>query len=180
LLSFQHWQIRGALFSFYPSTSSSVTATLINNLIERSSLGLGHSYYSQNTPFSVSLYNNLFRNGSLHLTYDSGTYNPYWYVRDNLFDGTSQSPSGNAWSTYIQRGYNGFISGTTNSLNGGATDKTGLTADYQTGPLGPFYYPTGGGSVEPDKPDQSREPHRLQCRLVSLHQHPRPGQGWHQ
>jgi hypothetical protein len=147
LLSFQHCQIRGGAFSLWPSTSSGVTATLINNLIERSSLSLAHSYYSQNTPFYVSLYNNLFRNGSLHLTYDSGTSNPYWYVRDNLFDGTSQSPSGNAWSTYILRGYNGFMSGTTNSLNGGGTDKTGLTADYQTAPQARFYYPASGGSL---------------------------------
>jgi hypothetical protein len=147
LFSFQHGQLRGATLSCYPSTSSSVTATLLNNLIERTTLSFGHSYYSQNTPFYVSLYNNLFRNGSLYLTYDSGTSNPYWYVRDNLFDGASQHPGGNAWSNYIQRGYNGFISGTTNSLNGGATDKTGLTADYQTGPLGPFYYPASGGSL---------------------------------
>jgi hypothetical protein len=145
LFSFQHGQLRGAILSCYPSTSSIVTATLLNNLVERTTLSFGHSYYSQNTLFYVSLYNNLFRNGSLHLTYDTGTYNPSWYVRDNLFDGTSQSPSGNAWNTYILRGYNGFISGTSNSL-GGSNNVTGLTADYQIGPLGPFYYPTGGGA----------------------------------
>jgi hypothetical protein len=146
LLSFQHCQIRGATLGLWPSTSSTVTATLLNNRLERSSLSFAHSYYSQNTPFYVSLYNNLFRNGFLYLNYDSGTYNPYWYVRDNLFDGTSQYLSGNAWGTYIQRGYNGFISGTTNSL-GGSNNKTGLTADYQTGPLGPFYYPASGANL---------------------------------
>jgi hypothetical protein len=41
-------------------------------------------------------------------------------------------------------GYNGFTAGTTDSYYDGHADITGLTADYQSGPLGDFYYPSSG------------------------------------
>jgi hypothetical protein len=130
------------LASLWPSDTSSETILLRNNLIERGYFGLKKSYYSQNTPLSVSLYNNLFRGGTLDLLYDSGTSNPTWYVRDNLFDGCAATLGGTAVG-YVTRSHNGFTIGTGTGL-GGASNKTGLTPDYQAGPLGRFYYPSSG------------------------------------
>jgi hypothetical protein len=130
------------LTSLWPVDSSSETILLRNNLIERGYFGLKKSYYSQNTPLSVSLYNNLFRGGTLDLLYDSGTSNPTWYVRDNLFDGCAATLGGTAVG-YVTRSHNGFTIGTGTGL-GGASNKTGLTPDYQAGPLGRFYYPSSG------------------------------------
>ena len=40
----------------------------------------------------------------------------------------------------------GFTTGATNSF-GGANNKTNLAADFQTGPLGDYYYPASGGGL---------------------------------
>ncbi len=94
---------------------------------------------------TLSCYNNLFKQGSLGLTFQTGAVSqPHWYVKDNLFDGASQSLSVDSYGNgLLSRSNNGFTSGTANSL-GGAYNLTDLTADYQTGPLGSFYYPSSG------------------------------------
>ncbi len=90
-------------------------------------------------------YNNLFKGGSLGITFQTGAVSqPHWYVKDNLFDGANQSLSVDSHGNgLLSRSNNGSTSGTTDST-GGASDPTGLTADYQTGPLGSFYYPSSG------------------------------------
>lgn len=138
-------QSRNVGFTFWPVDSYSETVTLRNNLFERAALSVNHSYYSANTPLTFNAYNNLFWRGSLAVAYDSGTYNYYFYIKDNLFDGTAQTLSGGA-TGYVTRSNNGFISGTANTFNG-TGDKTGLNTDYQgNGAWGYRYYPASGAS----------------------------------
>jgi hypothetical protein len=61
-----------------------------------------------------------------------------WAVHDNLFD--TVTIQGGVVST---NSYNGYYN--TTALSGGY-NQTLTTADYQTGPLGAFYYPTNGAS----------------------------------
>jgi hypothetical protein len=151
-LSFRDCWLRNGTFSLYPATATAVTATMTNSLVDRCQLGFGHSGVSVNTPFTVVLYNNLFLNNpssatpgtppGLALTYATGSSNPNWQVSDDLFAGAEQTLSGSGTNSVL-RSYNGFTSGTTNSL-GGSNNKTGLTADFVSGPLGGNYYPTSG------------------------------------
>jgi hypothetical protein len=126
------------------------TVGLTNNLFERCNLSFTHgasgaSSYTNN--ITVYMYNNLCRNGTVSWTYYGGTLNPYWQVRDNLFDKPSLTYTyDQGGSGKVQASNNGFISGTSNPL-GGSGNKTGLLADYQTGSLGFYYYPTNGGNL---------------------------------
>jgi hypothetical protein len=138
--SFRDCQLRGCMLSLNPTTSgSSLNVALNNNFVEYTTL----SFVKVGTvPMAVDLYNNLFRNSSVSLNYSTSA-NPTWHAQDNLFDGTGQTVSGS--TAYLVASYNGYISGTSNSL-GGSNNKTGLNSDYQTGPLGTFYYPSSGSS----------------------------------
>lgn len=138
-------QVRNVGFSFWPADSYSETATLRNNLFERCALAFNKSGANVNTPLTVNAYNNLFWRGSLSVTYDSGTSNPTWAVKDNLFDGATQTLTGTS-SASVTRSNNGFISGTANTFNG-TGDKTGLSTDYQSnGSWGNRYYPATGAA----------------------------------
>ncbi|MFM7216295.1 MAG: hypothetical protein ACKO3H_15600 [Verrucomicrobiota bacterium] len=131
--------------NLWPIDSSSSAVVLRNNLFERATVSVNHSYYSYNTPLTFSAYNNLFWRGALQVAYDSGTSNPTWVIKDNLFDGTSQTLSGNSTAS-VTRSNNGFTSGTTNTYVGSG-DKTGLSIDYQTNAVwGVRYYPASGGA----------------------------------
>jgi hypothetical protein len=132
--------LRGSYCSLIPYTTATVRIGLTNNLIERSWLTFSKIYYSQNAVMWVSLYNNLFRDGLVGLTYEYGSSNPPWYVKDNLFDKTSQNLNGVSWSSYIYRSDNGFTVGTVNSL-AGSGDITDRATDFVSGPLGDYYYP---------------------------------------
>ena len=133
-----HSQLRGINVSFNDSTYSGAVYALTNNLMERSSFSWKQGdYYS---PFTLYLYNNLFHNGTNSFT--TTTNSPAWTVKDNLFDCDSVTKSGSPTFTVSN---NGYRSGLT-SL-GGSGNKTGLVPDYQTGPLGNFYYPTNGSST---------------------------------
>ena len=74
------------------------------------------------------------------MTYSTGTSNPGWQVRDNLFDKVSQSLTGTGAGS-VGLSNNGFTTGTTRSLVG-TLDQTGFTVAYQTGDLGNFYLPS--------------------------------------
>jgi hypothetical protein len=140
--------LRCADFSANPSSNLvTVASAMTNNVIERGTFSFYHSYGSQGSYHVVSLYNNLFSRSTLNLSFDPGTgYIPTWRAQDNLFDGASPSGSGTGYATYVTVGYNGFTSGTSNGL-GGNNNKTGLTADFVTGSLGAFYYPTNGSGL---------------------------------
>jgi hypothetical protein len=137
-------QFRNAgLPSLWPTDTSAETVTLRNNLFERAALSVNKSYTSQNTPLTLEARNNLFWRGTLSVAYDNGTYNYYWNVKDNLFDGSSQTLGGGA-TGYVSRMTNGFTSGTTVTF-AGTGDKTGLSTDYQNnGAWGNRYYPASG------------------------------------
>ncbi|HAB17654.1 MAG TPA: hypothetical protein PLX89_04110 [Verrucomicrobiota bacterium] len=132
------------LTSLWPGDSRSATVTLRNNLFERSVLSINKSYTSQNTPLTLAGNNNLFWRGSFSVTYDSGSINPAWTLKDNLFDGTIQTLTGSGTINVI-RSNNGFTTGTTTTFSG-SNDKTGLSTDYQAnGSWGNRYYPAAGG-----------------------------------
>jgi len=133
-----HSQLRGITESF---TGVFVTGTVVaftNNLLERSTVSWTQGDFYN--PFTLYLYNNLFHNGTVSFT--TATNNPAWTVKDNLFDCDSVTKSGSPTFTVSN---NGYRSGLT-SL-GGSNNKTGLIMDYQTGPLGNFYYPTNGTNL---------------------------------
>jgi hypothetical protein len=128
-----------------PDTAQSqISFNLTNNIVERSWLTIKKISGSNNPPLTFHAYNNLFRGGELELEYISAGSNPAWRIHDNLFHACPQTLSGNGTGN-VQRSHNGFISGTSNSL-GGSSNKTGLTANYLSGPLGGYYYPTSGGT----------------------------------
>jgi hypothetical protein len=145
-LSFRDCRLRGCQIALAPSGPASVfSVALTNNLVEYSALTFTKG---ADVPMAVSVFNNLLRGGSggdatFRLNYSAGA-DQNWYVRDNLFDGTPQTITGSA--SFLIVAYNGFISGTVNSL-GGTDAKTGLTAAYLNGPLGEYYYPASGAST---------------------------------
>ena len=138
--------LASSISSLDPGNLSLVALT--NNLLERCSLYFqnalsGANPYSNN--LQVILRNNLFWQGALSLNYYVGPVNPTWQVQDDLFDLCGTTFWTDYGSGYVTRSYNGFTTNTVNAL-GGSSNKTNLVADYQTGPLGPYYYPTNGGS----------------------------------
>lgn len=144
-MTLEFCQARNVGCNLWPSDTSTETVTLRNNLFERSPLSVNHSSSSVNTPLTLDAYNNLFWRGSLQSTYDSGTVNNTWYVRDNLFDGTTQTLNGTSTAS-VSRSNNGFTSGTSNTYNGSG-DRTGLVTDYQSnGNWGYRYYPATGSA----------------------------------
>jgi hypothetical protein len=146
VLSYQDCVLRGGSLDLQPASSSAVLVALTNNLLERCSVWIHKYYYSQNTPMAAHLYHNLFRGGSLSLGYYSGSGMQSWNVKDNLFDGATQSFSYDSYgNSMVQRSHNGFITNTA-TIFGGTGSRTNLVADFQGGPLGRFYYPATGGS----------------------------------
>jgi hypothetical protein len=140
-------QLRGVYLNLFANYAGPMTVALTNNLIQRGNLTWYQENISGYYAFTLNLYNNLFRQGSVSFSYKhNGTT---WTVKDNLFDPDTLSNS----STYsLAAGYNGYRSGLT-SL-GGSGNKTGLTMDYQSGPaanwfgvLGGFYYPASGTNL---------------------------------
>jgi hypothetical protein len=81
----------------------------------------------------------------LTLTYYLDGFNNLWEIYDNLFDGATISLSGTGTTNYINHAYNGFTAGTSNPFGSG--NITGLQPDYQSGPLGNYYYPTNGTNL---------------------------------
>jgi len=138
-LAIVHSQLRGIYESF--PDQANATGTIFawtNNLMERCAFSFTQS--DMYHPFTLYLYNNLFHNGTE--SFGTTSNSPAWTVRDNLFDCDSVTKSGGPTFTVSN---NGYRSGLT-SL-GGSNNKTGLVPDYQTGPLGNFYYPTTGSST---------------------------------
>ncbi len=131
-LALSHCQLRGVHLDITYAGSDNQTVALTNNLFEGCALSFmdlaGFGTYT------LSARNNLFRGG--RVTFDNQDAFNTWTIKDNLFDCDVAS----ATNTFTASN-NGFRSGLTTF---GTSAKSGLVPDYQTGPLGRYYYPTGG------------------------------------
>jgi hypothetical protein len=139
-LAISHSQLRG-LSQVFRSFASSSTIAFTDNVIESSALTFeqGVNFYTFQ-PFPLTVYNNLFREGSQTFNYKTNTST--WTVKDNLFD---SGTLGNGSLYSFSADYNGYTAGLT-SL-GGTHNKTNLATDYLTGPLGKYYYPVSGTNL---------------------------------
>ena len=126
--AFSHCQFHGGKLSF-----GNPAFTLTNSLIERANTSI-----SDSVAMSPTIRNCLFYGGQLSVSKEFGGT---WTFRDNLFDGVAIVQPGKS----VDAAYNGFTTNTVNAL-GGSSNTTNLVANYQTGPLGFYYYPTNGGS----------------------------------
>jgi hypothetical protein len=112
---------------------------LTNNLMDRIVLW-AWEYGVGGNPVQFFAYNNLFYGGSAYLDYTNSAVS--WAVYDNLFDNVALTRVG---STFLTNGNNGYIA--TTALAGGSGNVTVAAGDYQSGPLGRFYYPTSGTNL---------------------------------
>ena len=149
IITLKNCWLRGVAFSigsYQANGFAGSGVTLQNNLMERSTVTLYNGYlymggnnYLQN-PLGVALYNNLFWHGSLNLSYynSHATYAVQWTIKDNLFDTTSFSFSGDGSYAYVSVSNNGYYQ--TSDALPGANDLNPITSlTYAAGPLGPWY-----------------------------------------
>jgi hypothetical protein len=133
--------LRNAHQSINPySTATTIPFELRNTLVERSSLLLDQWYGSAYYALSASFYNNLLRDSAVTLKYGATSYSFGLY--DNVFESCALSETGSA-ATY--NGDNAYKS--TTALAGGSGNITLAAMDWQSGPLGPYYYPTSGTNL---------------------------------
>ena len=139
---------------YYQDCTNTMPVTLQNNLFARCTLSLyngwdydGGGVNHITVPLAANLYNNLFRRGTLTLTYKDrwATIHPAWAIQDNLFDNTTISfTTDGSYLTYVACSNNGFYNTSTSQLQG--TNNVVLTnLTYAAGPLGPWYI----GSASP-------------------------------
>jgi hypothetical protein len=91
------------------------------------------------------LRNNQFLNGTVGLTYFN-TNNNVWRLYDNLFDSVSLSVSSSSTNIAPLNGNNGYYSTPILPASSGS-NVTLASVDYQTGPLGKYYYPGSGTNL---------------------------------
>jgi hypothetical protein len=115
-------------------SNATVSIDFSNNLFEYGSLVFSQTN-STYFPFTLNFRNNLLHGGILDMGYNST--NTVWTCTDNLFE--SATTTTGAFSFNLSN--NGYYA--TTSL-GGSSNITLLTLDFQTGPLGRYYYPTNG------------------------------------
>ena len=128
------WNQRFSTYAY----SSGLSLTWENNRWHRASVDLYQEALPGYTSFTLNAHNNLWIAGAV--TLNSGI-NGTWTLRDNLFDGSTNSqPGGTSW-TASNNGYRGA------SSFGGSNNRTPSLADYQNGPLGTNYYPTSGANL---------------------------------
>lgn len=112
---------------------------MTNNLIER-----GYFSPSQTvggSPLAVYLWNNLFTKATATLM--NYTNNAQWAVYNNFFD----THSYNYGSVNFPNGTNAFYASSIIPGSSGGDITLSLAPEYQTGPLGSFYYPTSGTNL---------------------------------
>lgn len=131
-------QLRGACVDIYSTSGTGMTVALNNNLAQDCSLSFYQIATSGYYAFTLTCYNNLFLNGNV--VFNNQISSPAWTARDNLFDGVSVGTGLYA----ITASHNAYRNAT--SL-GGTNNLTLAACDYQTGPLGQFYYPTSGANL---------------------------------
>jgi hypothetical protein len=122
--------IRGAFLPMGGLANGKPTIRFTNNIFDRCQITLTRWAYD----FPLVLLNNLFRGGATSTTLYSPAY--YWSLANNLFTGVtltwSGAPPPNICTAYHQT--------TALPSNPGPIYTIG-TADFQTGPLGSYYYP---------------------------------------
>jgi hypothetical protein len=128
--------------------ASSITVTLTNNLFNRCATTF-YRYYNNPAALNLVQYNNLYHGGTLKLEHDAGytgdTNPPTWTIRDNLFEGVAINYFYST-SAYVVNDHNGYFNATPLS-NSGGSDVSRTNADFQSGPLGRWYYPTTGTNL---------------------------------
>ncbi len=125
----------GSTYQQIANASGSVSPGiyLTNNIWWRPNLLVRNDSGGSGFPMALEVRNNLFISGALtftRLTHASAVYN----VKDNLFDACTITASASG----IGNGNNGYRS--TTPMSGGTSDIALTTTDYQTGPLGAYYY----------------------------------------
>ncbi len=132
-------------YTYSSATSATATVGLTNNFADRAVLNITQGFSGTPYPVNFDLRNNLFLNGSVTLTYY--TTNSYvWSLRDNLFDGVALTVSSSSTNIAPLNSNNGYHNITNLPASTGA-DVTLAAVDYQTGPLGNYYYPTNGTNL---------------------------------
>lgn len=127
-VSFKDCALRGVYFHV-ANSAGTMALSCVNNVFERCDLLF-------QTPLTLTLKNNLFWGGTLGLICQ--TTGASWQVRDNLLDGASVTQG----TQTFPNSYNAYRGSTL--INGGANSKTLTSCDYQSGPLGQYYYPSTG------------------------------------
>jgi len=131
-------------------------------LLDRCSIYFADAPYGDEAYFNLNCNNNLFHDGSFTGCYAIDNAGAFWSFNDNLFDTTGLSVMDNnhsipSWLYYVTSANNGYINvGPITNLmayygsgsgTDGVNDQYPTVADYQTGALGRFYYPTNGGNL---------------------------------
>jgi len=135
-------QVRGGYLNLVPqyNCAQQQWIALTNNTVQWTYMNMRQGYLGNRTPVQVHLRNNLFCTNVVSLLNDTNTTT--WTVQDNLFDSVTVATSTGS----LTNSYNGYCN--TATLPSPSTGNVILTtADYQTGPLGRFYYPTNGANL---------------------------------
>jgi hypothetical protein len=117
------------IYIFDPLIVSPGYVGITNNIFWRCHTDFGNIF----TTYSLNFYNNLCLGGEADFYGGSS-----WNVENNLFDTITTADFSS-----IVSDYNGYYNSTELS-GGGYWDQTITKDDYQTGPLGNYYYPTNG------------------------------------
>jgi hypothetical protein len=136
-VALSHCHLGGVSLDISYALSQPQTVAMTNNLFHGCVLAFtdtaGYGTYA------LSAYNNLFHRGSLSLNNQhSGSV---WILKDNLLTSDGATLGGSYATNYYIVTHNGFRSGLA-AL--GTSARTNLALDFQTGPLGRFYYPSSG------------------------------------
>ncbi|HWD18753.1 MAG TPA: Ig-like domain-containing protein [Verrucomicrobiae bacterium] len=154
ILTAKNSWLRGVNLTISPALVNGTpisSVTLWNNLLERCTASFFNGYvlYYYGTgqytvyqnPLSVIMYNNLLWSNSISLTYEQSQdmYSPGWTIKDNLFDGSTVSFTGDGtYLTKVDRSHNGYNNSPSGSL-AGAGDVTLSSLSYATSTFGPWY-----------------------------------------
>jgi hypothetical protein len=127
------WNLSGS----YDAPGGSAVLALTNNILERCDFSFTRSMNLHQ--MTVEFWNNYASRSALTFNYASTSGSPpTWTIRDNFFDMVTLSATGSA--PYVACSYNGYFGTTVPSLSAG-NDRAASSLDFQTGPLGGYYYP---------------------------------------
>jgi hypothetical protein len=125
--------------SHEPASGVTSSYAMTNNIFGRCDLNFLRN--TQTHQMTLGFWNNLFTRSALALTYATTSSSPpTWTIKDNLFENSTFSGTTVA---NIVCSNNGYYSTTIPGCSAGS-DVTVTTLDFQSGVLGPYYYPTSG------------------------------------
>jgi hypothetical protein len=133
----------GGYLNLVPQSSGtppSISVGITNNVFEGSCWILFQGYNGSPAPMPVQLRNNLFQGGSLNLSMN--LRNAEWFVHENFFNSNTLT----APLLAVTNSHNAYRSTATLGSSWGR-NKTNVVADFQSGPLGRYYYPTTGTNL---------------------------------